>query len=74
MAIDSEGLYNKYFILWILSAAANTAFSFYWDIKMDWGLLAPVTTHPHLRKNIVFPANVCVFVRMCRLFRSSCVS
>jgi len=32
--------------LWVLSAVVNSAFSIFWDVKRDWGLLPPPDSLP----------------------------
>jgi hypothetical protein len=42
-------------VLWALCAFGSSGFSFWWDIRKDWGLLDPESKVWLLRKNIVFP-------------------
>ena len=30
---------NKYFLLWLPISIFSTLYSYYWDLKFDWGLL-----------------------------------
>ncbi|KAF6039975.1 XPR1 [Bugula neritina] len=46
---------NVFFRLWIIAAIVNTLYTYIWDIKMDWGLLArDASGNKFLRANILY--------------------
>lgn len=40
---------------WIISASISTLYSYFWDLKMDWGLLDPNANYKFLRKHLTYP-------------------
>lgn len=42
------------FAAWVVFATVSTLFSFYWDIKYDWGLLGDSRKNPFLRDNLCY--------------------
>jgi len=50
---------NVFFRLWIIAAIVNTLYTYIWDIKMDWGLLArDASGNKFLRANILYKYKV----------------
>lgn len=47
----NEGIYLN---LWIFFAIISTLYSYFWDLKMDWGFLTFKGKHPLLRKELSF--------------------
>lgn len=45
------------FAAWVVFAIISTLFSFYWDIKHDWGLLEKSRKNPFLRDNLCYGTN-----------------
>jgi hypothetical protein len=41
-------------VVWLCFAGLSTIYSYFWDLKMDWGLLQPNDRNPFLRKYISF--------------------
>jgi hypothetical protein len=44
----------KIFSAWVAFAAISSLFSFYWDIKQDWGLLEKSKKNPYLRDTLSY--------------------
>ena len=44
----------KYFYLWVLAANVSTLYSYFWDLKMDWGFLQSNKNYPLLRKHLSY--------------------
>mmetsp|Transcript_83846 Transcript_83846/g.166374 ORF Transcript_83846/g.166374 Transcript_83846/m.166374 type:complete len:413 (+) Transcript_83846:71-1309(+) len=42
---DEDTYEEEFEIMWALAAAVNSAFSFMWDLVMDWGLMQPEPVH-----------------------------
>lgn len=42
-------------ILWVVSAIFSTFYSYYWDLKMDWGFLQPKSKYRFLRTQLSYP-------------------
>ena len=43
------------FYIWIVSAIVSSCFSFWWDIRMDWGFSSGrARDHPLLRDSLVY--------------------
>jgi len=42
------------FLLWLISAAINSCYSFYWDVAYDWDLGSSSARFPLLRDHLVF--------------------
>lgn len=40
---------------WIISASISTLYSYFWDLKMDWGLLQADAPYKLLRKHLTYP-------------------
>jgi hypothetical protein len=40
--------------LWVSCAIISTVYSFYWDLKIDWGFLQPNSKNLFLRKELSF--------------------
>ena len=56
--------YYVFFSLWIVSAMVSSCYTFYWDIRKDWGLFEG---KHKLREELIYP-NVrrkCGDVRWC---------
>ena len=39
---------------WIIFASLSTLYSYYWDLKMDWGFLDPNSKHKYLRNELSY--------------------
>jgi hypothetical protein len=46
--------YDFLFHYWIASAAISTTYSYYWDLKKDWGFLEKDSPHKFLRKHLCY--------------------
>lgn len=44
----------KYLILWIVSAIISTSYSYYWDLKYDWGFLVKGSKNKFLRDDLSY--------------------
>ena len=46
---------NPFLYFWILASLISSCYSFYWDVKMDWGLFDPnCGENKYLREEIVY--------------------
>ena len=52
----------------IFFGMVSTAYSYAWDIKMDWGLLSKEGKHPFLRNEITFPPFIYYIACILNLF------
>jgi len=46
--------YTYFFYIWIFFAALSTCYSYYWDLKMDWGFLDPKAKYKYLRPQLSY--------------------
>lgn len=46
--------YPKLLGVWIMASAISTIYSYFWDLKYDWGLLEPNAKNWLLRKYLTF--------------------
>lgn len=43
-----------YFTLWVVFSIISTGYSYFWDLKMDWGFLEPCSKNKYLRNQLSF--------------------
>lgn len=49
-----NSLYPSLFVPFVISSIFSTSYSYYWDLKYDWGLLEPGSKHFLLRNNLCY--------------------
>ena len=50
--LDPSNTY--YFYIWMGFAIISTCYSYFWDLKMDWGFLDPKAKHKYLRQQLSY--------------------
>lgn len=60
---------TNYLVLALISSAAATAMSTYWDIVMDWGLLQRKSKNPYLRDKLVVSHRSVYFAVMVKILQ-----
>lgn len=45
---------DLYFTLWVVFAILSTVYSYFWDLKMDWGFLESSSKHKYLRNQLSY--------------------
>lgn len=43
-----------YFAMWVFFSIISTVYSYFWDIKVDWGFLESSSKHKYLRKQLSY--------------------
>lgn len=56
--VDFAHLDSPFFYMWVASYLISFAYTFSWDIFMDWGLMDPTAPNKHrfLREELVYPS------------------
>jgi xenotropic and polytropic retrovirus receptor 1 len=68
-----NSLYPSMFIPFLISSVISTSYSYYWDLKYDWGLLEPDSKHFLLRNTLSYkrPSLYYIAIGINLIFRCS---
>ena len=54
LGLNLDPTNNYFFYIWIFFASISTCYSYYWDLKMDWGFLDPNAKYKYLRPQLSY--------------------